>query len=138
MGSNLINSNDNHDGDNEELKKAIDSLPSGKRELVEKTFIGLLAKSSESAETIFAKKLTDKNIQQYLENDAKRDEYIYESNKENNHKQKFCLVVFSVVVIVLVILLRDKPDVMERLITVVVGCAVGFVGGYGYGSKNNE
>ncbi len=48
------------------------------------------------------------------------------------------MIVAMVFFIFLVILLKDNPDVMEKIIYTVGGVVVGAFGGYGFGKNRND
>ena len=48
------------------------------------------------------------------------------------------MIVAMVFFILLVILLKDIPDVMEKIIYIVGGVVIGAFGGYGFGKNRND
>ncbi len=48
------------------------------------------------------------------------------------------LIVAMIFFILLVILLKDNPDVMEKIIYIVGGVVIGAFGGYGFGKNRND
>ena len=118
-----------------ELEDVLESVPPKHRKVIEKMMISssIHMRSISSPETEVMKKLTPSHISQYLEG--------AELEMKNSYAEKFHRKVFTfltmfvamVFFIFLVILLRDNPDVMEKVIYTVGGGVVGAFGGYGFG-----
>ena len=91
------------------------------------------------AESSVAKKITEEHITKMLALEEKGMETQY---KENNSNRVFIIVIAVLLiglVVTILVLFRDKPDMVEKILYAVGGLVAGFGGGYGYGkSKRGE
>ncbi|MCI8293667.1 MAG: hypothetical protein HFH53_09090 [Hespellia sp.] len=84
------------------------------------------------------KKITPDHISQYLDG--------AELEMKNSYAEKFhrkiftfsTMIVSMIFFVILVILLKDNPDVMEKVIYTVGGVVVGAFGGYGFGKNKSD
>ena len=86
----------------------------------------------------FSDKITTEHITKYLDG-AEKNMALTFKEKDNSKKFILCLaIIVSVVFITLVLILQDKPDILEKLIYSIGGLFAGFAGGYGFGKKREE
>lgn len=106
-----------------ELEDILESVPPEHRKVIERMMISssIQMRSISSPETAVMKKLTPDHISKYLD------------GAELEMKNR-AMVFF----ILLVILLKDIPDVMEKIIYIVGGVVIGAFGGYGFGKNRND
>lgn len=134
---------DNVDKDNleeAELEDVLESVPPEHRKVIERMMISssIQMRSISSPETAVMKKLTSDHISKYL-NGAELE--MKNSYAEKFHRKIFTFlttIVAMVFFIFLVILLKDIPDVMEKIIYTVGGVVIGAFGGYGFGKNRND
>ncbi len=134
---------DNVDKDNleeAELEDVLESVPPEHRKVIERMMISssIQMRSISSPETAVMKKLTQDHISKYLDG--------AELEMKNSYAEKFHRKVFTFLTMIvamaffifLVILLKDNPDVMEKIIYIVGGVVIGAFGGYGFGKNRND
>lgn len=134
---------DNVDKDNleeAELEEVLENVPPEHRKAIEQLMISssIQMRSISSPETVVMKKLTSDHISKYL-NGAELE--MKNSYSEKFHRKIFTFLTMIVAMaffIVLIILLKDNPDVMETIIYTVGGVVIGAFGGYGYGKNKNS
>lgn len=124
-----------------ELEDVLESVPPEHRRVIERMMISssIHMRSISSPETAVMKKLTPAHISKYLDG---AELEMKNSYAEKLHRKVFTFLTTLVAMgffIILVILLKDIPDVMEKVIYIVGGVVVGAFGGYGFGkNKNND
>lgn len=134
---------DNADKDNleeAELEDVLESVPPEHRKVIERMMISssIQMRSISSPETAVMKKLTPDHISKYL---AGAELEMKNSYAEKFHRKVFTfltMIVAMIFFIILVILLKDIPDVMEKIIYIVGGVVIGAFGGYGFGKNRND
>ena len=91
-----------------------------------------------SPETAVMKKITTEHISQYL-NGAEQE--MKNSYAEKFHKKVFTflsMIVAMIFFVIIIILLKEIPDVMEKVIYAVGGVIAGAFGGYGLGKNQRD
>ncbi len=134
---------DNVDKDNldeAELEDVLESVPPEHRKVIERMMISssIQMRSISSPETAVMKKLTPDHISKYLDG---AELEMKNSYAEKFHRKVFTfltMIVAMIFFILLVILLKDTPDVMEKIIYIVGGVVIGAFGGYGFGKNRND
>ena len=106
-------------------------------ETVKRTFeMGMMSVSQENE---IAKKINGEHIASYLDG---MQENMRNRYKEKREQKIFNAVMVAVVLIfftVIIVLLKDTPDVLEKIVWSVSGLVAGAIGGYGAGRlKSNE
>lgn len=48
------------------------------------------------------------------------------------------MIVAMAFIIIIIVLLKDNPEIMEKIIYTVGGVVIGAFGGYGYGKNKSE
>lgn len=122
-----------------ELEDVLESVTPEHRKVIERMMISssIQMRSISSPETAVMKKITPDHISKYLDG--------AELEMKNSYQEKFhrkififtTMVVAMIFFIVLVILLKDNPDVMEKVIYTAGGIVAGAFGGYGFGRNRN-
>lgn len=93
---------------------------------------------SSPPEAVVMKKLTPEHISQFLDGASQE---MQKSYAERFHKKKFTFLTMIVAMaffVVVIILLRDDTDVMEKVIYAVGGVCAGAFGGYGLAKKGTD
>lgn len=97
--------------------------------------MGSIASPPEAA---VMKKLTPEHISKYLEG---AEQEMKNSYAEKFHKKVFTfltMIIAMIFFIVIIVLLKEKPDIMEKVIYTVGGVIVGAFGGYGLGKNQRD
>ena len=90
---------------------------------------------SASPEMELMKKMTSQNIDTFLEGQKAE----FKESRENKIFLGIVVLLFMIFIIVLVFLLGDKPDILEKVLYTIGGLIVGAFGGYGFGkTKRND
>lgn len=121
-----------------ELEDVLESVPPEHRKVIERLMISSSIQSISSPETEVMKKLTPDHISKYLDG---AELEMKNSYAEKFHRKVFIFLTMLVAMaffIILVILLKDNPNVMEKIIYIVGGVVIGAFGGYGFGKNRNE
>lgn len=94
-----------------------------------------------SPEAEVSKKVTSEHITTMLNTQDKAMEHTFQDNKEKRWFSMGLAVLACVMLIVVILLLKDNPDMMEKIITIVLSALLGGAGGYGFGffrGKNDD
>lgn len=126
----------------EELQEILESMPKEKRKdaerfVVEKTF-GLMGIGQMSQENEIAKKITERHISSFLDGSREQMQNDY---KERHEKKIFTVILVFLALcffIAVIVLLKDKPDILEKIIYSVAGLVAGAFGGYGFGRHQSK
>jgi len=114
----------------------LDGLPKEVRSMMRYSFSMMNANMREPS---LADKFTPENIDKAL--DIQKDGMQLE-HKDNNTNRLFMLAVILVIaaiIVTILVLFRDNPDMVEKILYAAGGLLAGAVGGYGYGkSKRSE
>ena len=123
-----------------ELQEILEDVPEEKRKVIERLMISSIQMRGigSSPEATVMKKLTPEHISKYLEG---AEEEMKNSYKEKFHKKIFIfftMLLAMVFVIVIVVLLKDSPEIMEKVLYTLGGVVAGAFGGYGLGKNQKE
>ena len=123
-----------------ELEDVLENVPPEQRKIIERMMISssFQLRSMSSPEAAVMKKLTPEHISKYLDG-AELD--MKNSYAEKFHKKVFTfltIIVAMVFFIAIIVLLKDNPEVMEKIIYTVGGVIIGAFGGYGFGKNRND
>lgn len=84
------------------------------------------------------KKMTSEHVSEFLATQKKEMENHYKENRENKIFLFAILLITLVFIILLIQLLKDKPDIMEKVLFTLGGLITGLFGGYGIGKSKNS
>lgn len=121
-----------------ELEEVLDSVPPEHRETIKRMISFQMGSFSASPEATVMKKLTPEHISMFL---AGSEQEMKNSYAEKLHKKIFTLlttILAMIFLIVIIVLLKDKPDIMENVLYTIGGVIAGAFGGYGLGRNRNE
>ena len=110
---------------------------SKEHELIEMSQV-MATLSQISSGTDFSDKITTEHITRYLDGAEQNMTLAFEEKKHSKYFILALAIIVSIVFIILVVILKDKPDVLEKLIYSVGGLFTGFAGGYGLGKKRED
>ncbi len=121
-----------------EVEAVLETIPPKERKVIEQHMFSMVQmRGVASPETAVMKKITEEHISKYLDG--------AELEMKNSYTEKFQKKVFTfltmlfamIFFIVIIILLKDKPDIMEKVLYAVGGVIAGAFGGYGLGKNHN-
>ncbi len=123
-----------------ELEEVLDSVPPEHRKIIERMMISSVQMRSIASppEAVVMKKLTPEHISQFLDGASQE---MQKSYAERFHKKVFTfltMIVAMIFFVVIIMLLRDDTDVMEKVIYAVGGVCAGAFGGYGLAKKSGD
>lgn len=123
----------------EEFAEVLEGVPEPKRKAIEKIMISQYSMISRfSPEVELSKKVTSEHITTMLNSQEKAMEYSY---KENQHKMVFGGIILAVVlsaVFGFIALLKENPELLEKVLIGVFSLAAGLFGGYGIGTRKKK
>lgn len=124
----------------DELEEVLESVPPEQRKIIEKMMVASFQMRTVSAspENAVMKKLTQEHITMFLDGSKLEMENGY---REKKYRKIFMVaIVFMVLVffIGVIVLLKDIPDIMEKVIYTVGAFVMGLVGGYGAGKNKRD
>lgn len=121
--------------------KEIENLPTDAKQLVEKMVVrefGMMGVSHISQENEVAKKINEAHITNYLDGAREQMQNDY---KERHEKKIYTIVLVLLALaffITIIVLLKDNPDILEKIIYSVAGLIAGAFGGYGFGKHKSQ
>ena len=124
----------------EKLDEMINGMPEeAKEELIEGiTAIQRTQSMSIPAEAIVMSKITEEHISDYLAASKENMQRTHDGKRDDKIFAGFLSVIALVFIIVVIVLLRDKPEIMEKIIYIVLGFLGGAAGGYGLGKRKES
>lgn len=91
-----------------------------------------------SPEMELMKKMTSENIETFLEGQKEAMGYQFKEGRETKIFLCIIVLIFLIFIVVLVNLLKDKPDILEKVLYSMGGLIVGGFGGYGFGKTKKD
>ena len=85
-----------------------------------------------------SKKITEEHIKQYLEGSKSEMEHSYAEKKQQKIFILLTMFLTMVFLVVVIVLLKDIPNIMEKIIYTIGGIVAGAFGGYGIGKHRND
>ncbi len=93
---------------------------------------------SNSPELELMKKMTPAHITMYLEGQKEAVKFQFMEEREKKIFLGLMLLISLIAILVLVYMLKQSPDVLEKVLYALVGLAAGAFGGYGVGRNRRE
>ena len=119
-----------------EMDEVLNSIPDKAQAQVVRTMLSMQFRAvSGSPESTISKKITEEHISKYFEDSGSAMHESYKEMHEDKIFKGFVVLVACAMFIAIIILLKEQPDVMEKIIYALVGLLAGSVGGYGAGYK---
>lgn len=123
----------------EDMRKALEGIPEEQRKRITSMMISqysLFERISPDASLV--KKITEDHITKMLETQERAMEHSFQEDHEKRWFLLGSVIVAVGTLITLVVLLKNSPDLMERVITLAFGGILGAAGGYGIGFRNGK
>ena len=125
----------------ESIIEEFDGLPKDAKQIVKKLAIsefGMMGIGHLSQENEVAKKINATHITSYLE--GAREQMQHEYKEQHERKIYNGILVFGglAFLLLLIVLLQDKPDILEKIIYSVTSFVAGAFGGYGLGKQKGS
>lgn len=124
----------------EPIAEILKDVPPENRKHVEKTLQTTIEMVGGrlSPEFSVAKKITSEHISKYLDDSGTNMKLGYKERHQNKIFIFSLVVVALIFFLALILLLRDKPDLLENIIYTVGGFVAGAFGGYGMGKHKGH
>ena len=84
------------------------------------------------------KKINDEHITTYLESAKEEMEMSYKERGQNKFFIAGVLLSTMIFIVVIILILKDVPDVMEKVLYALIGLVTGILGGYGIGKNKSD
>lgn len=125
-----------HSAEEAAVMDMFEGLPSQEKKLVSHEMVRMMGVMKQ--ENPIIKKITSEHIDKFLEGSKLE---LQEAYKEKHERKLFIFGSFIVALIfifALAWLLKDKEDLLEKILYTLGGLVAGAFGGYGYGKKSSE
>lgn len=93
---------------------------------------------SSSPEMELMKKMTSENIESFLENQKEAMKYSFKEGRDKKLFLGIAILLFMIFILILVVMLKDTPDILEKVLYTLGGLIFGAFGGYGFGRSKKE
>ncbi len=116
----------------------INNLPKEAKQIIKKLEFGMMGVSHLSQENEVAKKINETHITNYL--DGAREQ-MHNAYKERHEKKIFTVILVFLALVfftAIIVLLKNTPDILEKIIYSVASLIAGAFGGYGLGKRNSQ
>ncbi len=124
---------------NDDFERALESVPEENRRIIERfVFSSIQMRDVSSPESFVMKQITPEHITKYLDG---AEQEMKNSYKEQSQRKIFTLITVLAIMaflIAIIIILKDNPDVMEKIIYAAGGVIAGAFGGYGLGIEKGK
>ena len=125
----------------EELNEMMEELPEEHRKVVLKITSMMMSHQMygiQAPESTIAKKIAPEHISMYLQGMAETTKNAYAERKSNKWFILVTTILAMVFFIAIIILLKDKSDIMEKVLYTISGVLAGAFGGYGIGKYKRD
>ncbi|MGN0606968.1 MAG: hypothetical protein ACI4JM_10640 [Oscillospiraceae bacterium] len=124
---------------NEEIDELLNHLPEHEKKMIMKTSMSMLNMSaSNHLENPITKKITEEHISSFLDASKQNMELDYKEKKQNKIFVGLIILAVMIFIVVLILLLKNTPELMEKIIYTFVGLITGIIGGYGVGKNKGD
>lgn len=122
-----------------EIEEILDDIPQEARHEVKK-MIGMSMQMGGvfSPQLELMKKMTSEHVSEFLEGQREASNNEFKESRDNKFFMAFVITIVLVFIIVLVFLLKNNPEVMEKVLYTLGGLLAGLFGGYGYGKTKGD
>lgn len=120
-----------------DLENILDEIPEEHRKKIERTIIesSVMMRGMVHPENAIMNKIYEEHITEYLAGARKEMENSFAEKKQNKVFIFLTLLITLVFFCIIILLLRDDSEVMEKIIYALIGLAAGAFGGYGVGKN---
>lgn len=123
----------------DELSEALEEMSPEVRKHVEKFMISSVQMGGIfRPENTVSKKITENHISEFLDGSKQQMMEQYKEEHENKIFKGIVLTLILVFIIAIIVLLRNTPEVMEKVLYTLGGLLSGALGGYGYGKSKRD
>lgn len=135
----IVEENENEYEDYDNFDDVLESVPPEVRSEVKRVMsMSLNMRRVMSPETEVMRKVTSEHISKFLDSQDTAMNKQFQEVKESKI-YTFGIFLFTLIfIVILIILLKDNPEVMEKVLFTLGGLVTGAIGGYGYGKTKNN
>lgn len=128
-----------NEDDRDPFEAMLDEIPQESRGEVKK-MIGLSMQMGGviSPQTELMKKMTSEHVTAFLEGQREANNNQFKESRESKILAASLAFMVMIFIIVLIVLLRDKPDILEKILYTSGGLIAGAAGGYGFGKTKKD
>lgn len=125
------------DDKEESLHEILEEIPEEHRKILRK-MTSIQMGGVFSPQNAISEKITPEHITQFLDGSKVEMEHRYEEKKQRKIFLGLMALLVMGVLIAIIVILKDTPDIMEKIIYAVGGLIAGAFGGYGIGKNNQD
>lgn len=85
-----------------------------------------------------SKKITEEHISEYLSGSREEMQKSYQEKRDRKIFSFLISLLGIVFVLIVIVLLKDSPDMLEKILYAAGGVVAGAFGGYGYGKSRDD
>jgi hypothetical protein len=123
----------------EEVTEILRDVKPETRKEIERIMVSQFSMISRiSPDVEVSKKITSDHITTMLNTRDKAMEHTFQDNKGKRWFSIALVFLACVVLVAIILLLKDTPDTMEKIITIVLSALLGGAGGYGIGFSKGK
>lgn len=130
---------DNINKEDEILEPFLEEIPENERPVAKKMLAASMSISSiVSPQAELMKRVTSENITQLLEVEKEENMLAYKDSTNTKILTMAGIVVVAVFAIIVILLLKDQPEMLKEILIPAVTLIAGVIGGYGYGKSKKD
>jgi len=123
----------------EGFSDVIENIPPEHRKQVKQMMISAVQmRGMANPESAVSKKITEAHISEYLAGSREDMQRGYQEKRDRKIFNFFITVLGIAFIIAIIILLKDNPEMLEKILYASGGIVAGAFGGYGYGKTREE
>lgn len=123
----------------EELSDILNTVPPEHRKQVSQMMISAVQMGGiTSPNSAITKKITEEHITEYLAGTREQMQKGYQEKRDRKFFAFFSGLAGCAFIIAVIILLKDNPDMLEKILYTSGGIVAGAFGGYGYGKSRED
>lgn len=132
--------NENVENDEEmppQIGQILQMVPEERRAEAYSSIFQLFA-MERSPEADVAKKITSEHIDKLLDHQNKSMEYSYKDSQQTKFIYFVVFLVTAILVVFIIVFMKDNPEMLEKILTIIGSAGLGAFGGYGVGKISKE
>lgn len=130
---NIAETNDEDTKTSEDDISGLLELPREERRMIRSVMASVQMIQRTGTDTAVASKITEEHITQYLNGARENMQLEHRDKHQLRITTLIAMALIGLFLVVVILLLKDNPDVMEKIIYAVGGVLIGAVGGFGIG-----
>jgi len=122
----------------EDIAEVLESVPPEQKPLFQVMMASLRMVVRGGPENETARQLTPEHITQYIDGAREAMQKDYQNKREGRIYSLLVLLIAVIALGFIVVVLKDSPEVMEKIIFAAGGLIAGFAGGFGIGKTKKD